>query len=124
MAWARAAASVGLGHERKKREDRHGLGRYFRARRQSDWCRARRQDLRRQSLWCRAPWQVIDRAHDLGARDSSTELGASINGAELRVHFLNSFRQRSICEKLFQKKSQIVKKSVAMTTGYCSRVGV
>ena len=61
------------------------------------------QGARRQSLWRRASWQVIDRAQELGAGNTGAELGASTNGVELRVHFLNSFRQGFICEKLKKK---------------------
>ena len=49
------------------------------------------------------PGRHFHRAQQLGARDAGAELGASINGAELKVHFLNSFRQGSICEKLSKK---------------------
>ena len=42
---------------------------------------------------------------ELGARDAGAEtcqLGASIDGAELRVQILKSFRQGRICEKLLK----------------------
>ena len=63
------------------------------------------QGARRQSLWRRVLWQVMDRAQELGARNAGAELSASINGAELRVHFLNSFHQGSICEKLKKRSN-------------------
>jgi len=58
------------------------------------------------------PGRSLPRAQELGASDGGAELGASINDVELRVNFLNSFRQGSICEKL-SKKSQIVKNSAS-----------
>ena len=47
------------------------------------------------------------RAQELGARDADAKtckLGASNDGAELRVQILKSFLQRRICEKLSKKK--------------------
>ena len=60
----------------------------------------------------------MDRAQEFGARDASTKLNASINGAELRVHFLNSFRQGSIYEKL-SKKGHIVKNLAYLIRSGC-----
>jgi hypothetical protein len=37
------------------------------------------------------------------------KLGAMIHGAELRVHFLKSFRKGSTCENLLQKGLKIKK---------------
>ena len=56
------------------------------------------------------PGRPLPCAQELSASDGGAELGASTNGAELRVNFLNSFRQESICEKL-SKQDQIVKNS-------------
>ena len=58
---------------------------------------------------CRSPTK------ELGARDGGAKLNASINGAELRVNFLNSFRQGSICEKLSKKGLKCKKKSDEVT---------
>ncbi|XP_066341146.1 uncharacterized protein [Miscanthus floridulus] len=49
-------------------------------------------------------------AQELGASDGGAKLGTIHPGAEPRVHFRDSFRQGSICEKL-SKKGQIVKNS-------------
>ena len=58
------------------------------------------------------PGRPFPRAQELGASDRDAELGASHSGSEPRVHFRNSFRQRSICEKLSKKGSNGKKSGV------------
>ena len=49
------------------------------------------------------PGRPLPHAQELGSSDGGAELGASHSGTEPRVHFLNSFCQGSICEKLSKK---------------------
>ena len=83
-------------------------------RRHKSWRRARRQDLRRQAriygvdLPTKSPPR-LRRAQDLSVSSDGTEqckLGASNNGAELRVQILKSYLQGHICEIFSKKKAK------------------
>jgi len=55
---------------------------------------------------------VGERKPERGEKEEEERSGregatVSHSGAELRLHFLNSFRQRSICEKLSKKRVKL-----------------
>ena len=74
---------------------------------QEGWARVKCRELDARVTGAEPPGRSWPRVQELSASDGGTELGASINGAELRVHFLNSFRHEFIGEKLKKKRTKL-----------------